>query len=139
MGEERYHDDGSGLGGGAGILSGVWQRRKLLEDVEKQNRVGNCGGMEVKGESGPKSSLWYLPSLHTPKTVNLVTIVVTGRSFLYHQVRNVVGCLVEVGRGKLTPEHVKGILEKRDRSCAPGMAPPQGLFLVDVEHGDFRF
>ncbi|KAL3803834.1 hypothetical protein HJC23_003996 [Cyclotella cryptica] len=77
--------------------------------------------------------------LRIPDALQLITIVISGNSFLYHQVRNVAACLVEVGRGKMNPEDVKSILDKRNRACAPGMAPPQGLFLVDVEHGDFRF
>lgn len=74
-----------------------------------------------------------------PDTYNMITIVIKGKSFLYHQVRNIVACLVEVGQGRLKHDEVKEILEKKDRSVAPGMAPAQGLFLVDVEHGDFRF
>ena len=72
-------------------------------------------------------------------TLQLVTIVITGNSFVYHQVRNIVAYLVEVGQGKKSAEDVRTILDKKDRSCAVGMAPPQGLFLVDVDHGDFKF
>jgi tRNA pseudouridine38-40 synthase len=68
----------------------------------------------------------------------LVLIKVSGKSFVYRQVRNMVGCLVEVGRGNLDPEDVKHILETRDRRIAPAMAPSSGLFLVDVEHGQFK-
>ena len=78
-------------------------------------------------------------SLPIPDTFNMITIVIKGKSFLYHQVRNIVACLVEVGQGRLKPKDVKEILEKKDRGSAPGMAPAQGLFLVDVEHGSFRF
>ena len=67
----------------------------------------------------------------------LVTIKIVGESFLYRQVRNMVACLVEVGRGKLQPADVQEMLESQSRSVAPGMAPAQGLFLVDVQHGDF--
>lgn len=77
-------------------------------------------------------------SLSSPDTLQLVTIIISGNSFVYHQIRNIVACLVEVGRGKMTPEDVRTILEKKDRSCSVGMAPPQGLFLVDVEHGDYK-
>jgi tRNA pseudouridine38-40 synthase len=80
----------------------------------------------------------YAPPI-TPDTLKLVTVVISGKSFVYHQIRNMVACLVEVGQGKMTPDDLKVILEKMDRSCAVGMAPPQGLFLLDVEHGDFRF
>ena len=67
----------------------------------------------------------------------LILINVTGKSFVYRQVRNIVGCLVEVGRERLMPIDVKKILEARDRKKAPKTAPAAGLFLVDVKHGDF--
>jgi tRNA pseudouridine38-40 synthase len=62
---------------------------------------------------------------------------VKGKSFLYRQVRNIVACLVSVGDGTLQPSQVKDILEQKDPTLSPPMAPPHGLFLVDVEHGDF--
>ena len=77
--------------------------------------------------------------LRSPDTLSLVTVVLTGRSFLYRQVRNIVAFLVEVGQRRLMPADAREILEGRDRRRAPGMAPARGLFLVDVEHGDFRF
>ena len=69
----------------------------------------------------------------------LVTIVISGNSFLYRQVRNMVGCLVEIGRRRLLPTDVVDILQAKDRSVAPSMAPAHGLYLVDVQHGDFNF
>jgi len=54
--------------------------------------------------------------------------------FLYKMVRNIVGTLVEVGRGRLPPERVRDILEARDRRAAPPTAPPQGLCLVRVTY-----
>jgi tRNA pseudouridine38-40 synthase len=61
---------------------------------------------------------------------------VIGSGFLHHMVRNLVGTLVEIGRGTLTPEDVPRILKARERSAAGPTAPPQGLFLVSVEYGD---
>ena len=69
----------------------------------------------------------------------VLSIVISGNAFLYRQVRNMVGCLVDVGRHKLHPEDVLEIVQACDRSQAPSMAPAQGLFLVKVEHGDFKF
>jgi tRNA pseudouridine38-40 synthase len=69
----------------------------------------------------------------------LVTIKFVGNSFAYRQVRNMVGCLAEVGRGRLQPFEVKEMLAAKDRTSAPAMAPAHGLFLVDVQHGDFQF
>jgi tRNA pseudouridine38-40 synthase len=54
--------------------------------------------------------------------------------FLRYMVRNIVGTLVEVGRGKITPEDFAGILASRDRSRAGATAPPHGLCLMEVSY-----
>ncbi len=54
--------------------------------------------------------------------------------FLRFMVRNIVGTLVEVGLGKITPEDFKAILLSKDRSRAGATAPAHGLFLVLVEY-----
>ncbi len=56
----------------------------------------------------------------------------TAGGFLKQMVRNLVGTLVFVGRGKLAPDDVKTILEARDRQKAGPCAPPEGLCLIDV-------
>ena len=55
-----------------------------------------------------------------------------GNGFLKHMVRNLVGTLLLVGRGKMPPEEVERILASRDRRQAGPTAPPQGLTLVKV-------
>jgi len=60
----------------------------------------------------------------------------TANGFLKQMVRNLVGCLVEVGRGKLSPEQAKKILEGKDRCKGPATAPPQGLSLIKVDYSD---
>jgi len=59
---------------------------------------------------------------------------VRGSGFLYNMVRNIVGVLIEIGRGARLPEDVEPILEARDRRAAGPTAPAPGLFLVDVEY-----
>jgi tRNA pseudouridine38-40 synthase len=59
---------------------------------------------------------------------------VSGNGFLHHMVRNMVGTLMEVGRGKLEPSSVIRILKARDRTLAGPTAPGQGLCLVRVEY-----
>ena len=63
-----------------------------------------------------------------------VRIDVEGTGFLYNQVRNMVGTLVEVGRGYWRPEHVAEILDSRDRSNAGPTAPARGLCLQWVRY-----
>jgi tRNA pseudouridine38-40 synthase len=59
---------------------------------------------------------------------------VEARSFLRHMVRNIVGTLVDVGRGALSVEEFAEIFAARDRTRAGLNAPPQGLFLVAVQY-----
>src|SRR5580704_14247687 len=61
---------------------------------------------------------------------------VHGRSFLRYMVRKMVGTLLEVGRGKLTPEDIDKLYELKDRSKSGPTVPPQGLFMVMVEHDE---
>jgi len=59
---------------------------------------------------------------------------VYGRSFLRYMVRKMVGTLLDVGRGKLKPEDIDRLYELKDRSKSGPTAPPQGLFMVRVDH-----
>ena len=63
-----------------------------------------------------------------------IRVDVEGSGFLYNQVRNMVGTLIEVGRGHWEPEYVREILESRDRSKAGPTAPARGLCLRWVRY-----
>lgn len=56
------------------------------------------------------------------------------QSFLHHQCRNIVGTLVDVGKGKTTPAEVKAILDAKDRTKAGPTAPASGLSLVRIDY-----
>lgn len=56
------------------------------------------------------------------------------RSFLHHQVRNMIGTLVLVGEGKWAPDDVRTALEARDRRRGGPTAPAHGLCLVEVTY-----
>ena len=59
--------------------------------------------------------------------------------FLRNMVRAIVGTLIEVGKGKLTIEDFRKIIELKDRSAAGTSAPAKGLFLVDIEYPEEMF
>ena len=63
---------------------------------------------------------------------NLVIIEISANAFLLHMVRNIVGQLLEVGRGKAPESEMARVLGLRDRTRAGVAAPPQGLYLVKV-------
>ena len=58
----------------------------------------------------------------------------TANAFLHHMVRNIVGCLVYVGKGKHSPDWLAEVLASRDRRQAAPTFSPDGLYLADVEY-----
>ncbi len=65
---------------------------------------------------------------------NELQFVFSGDGFLRHMVRNLVGSILEVGKGRKTIEEFKTILASKDRSIAPATAPAHGLLLKKVHY-----
>ncbi len=103
------HDFRAFMGAGSSVKGSVREVRELF--VEYLNGMDFLG---VSLEGG------------------FIRIRVRGDGFLRHMVRNMVGTLVEVARGKIKPEAVKEILASGDRSNAGPTAPAKGLFLEKV-------
>lgn len=71
--------------------------------------------------------------IHIEKIENEISIKVCGTGFLYNMVRIIAGTLMEIGRGSYPPEHMKEILDARDRQTAGPTAPACGLTLVKYD------
>lgn len=65
---------------------------------------------------------------------DMITFEVIANSFLPHQVRNMIGCLVKVGQDKMTVAEFKQIIESRTPGLAGPTAPAEGLCLVQVNY-----
>jgi tRNA pseudouridine38-40 synthase len=65
-----------------------------------------------------------------------IIVEVEADGFLYNMVRNIVGTLVQVGKGKESVSWPREVLALRDRRKAGMTAPPEGLFLVEVMYGE---
>ena len=63
-----------------------------------------------------------------------VVVEAAARSFLHHQVRSMVGSLVQVGLGRWTPDDLADALAARDRARLGLNAPPDGLFFVSARY-----
>lgn len=63
-----------------------------------------------------------------------ILVYVSAISFLHHMVRNIVGNLVQVGRGAVLPEKIKEILEAKDRTKGAPTAPADGLYFLKVDY-----
>lgn len=61
-------------------------------------------------------------------------VEVAARSFLHHQVRSMVGCLVLVGEGKWSADDLKVALEAKNRTALGFNAPPDGLYFVEATY-----
>ncbi|MEA2503036.1 MAG: tRNA pseudouridine38-40 synthase [Actinomycetota bacterium] len=75
-----------------------------------------------------------LLAISVQRTEDLVVIRVSANAFIQQMVRSIVGTLVKVGEGEHPPGWVAEVLEARDRAAAGPVAPPHGLFLVEVDY-----
>ena len=83
-----------------------------------------------------KSPVKTLDALEVAREGDEIRIEARARSFLHHQVRNMVGTLKLVGAGKWDESDVKKALAARDRRAAGPTAPPEGLYLVRVVYAE---
>ncbi|MGH9691870.1 MAG: tRNA pseudouridine(38-40) synthase TruA [Candidatus Acidiferrales bacterium] len=65
-----------------------------------------------------------------------IACVIRGQSFLRYMVRKIVGTLIEVGKGRFSPEDIPQLFELRDRSRSGATLPAEGLYLVSLEYPD---
>ena len=65
---------------------------------------------------------------------SLLAVLISADSFLHHMVRNIVGSLVEVGRGRRPAEWIGDLLRGRDRTRAGATVPANGLTLLRVRY-----
>ncbi len=65
---------------------------------------------------------------------DFIVIDIKANAFLHHMVRNITGCLIDIGMNKYPPIWMKEVLELKDRTKASATAKAGGLYLVDVEY-----
>lgn len=117
-----------------------WQVRKRLDLGAMQKAVVAIRGRhDFKAFEGAGS-----PRAHTVREVTRAQLsgsavgemrfAIEADGFLRFMVRNIVGTLVEIGLGKGDPEDMAIILASKDRNLAGATAPPQGLFLMQVNY-----
>ena len=66
------------------------------------------------------------------KNQDELTYIIESKSFLHHQVRNIIGTLVQIGYGKI--KDISHILKQKDRTKAGVTAPPYGLYLDKIKY-----
>ncbi|HMF92430.1 MAG TPA: tRNA pseudouridine(38-40) synthase TruA [Candidatus Angelobacter sp.] len=89
---------------------------------------------EARKEELPPNNVRTIYSSEWQRKGDEMIYTVRGNGFLHHMVRNLVGVFLMVGKGNLSADGLRRILELRDRSAAAATAPASGLFLVSVEY-----
>ncbi len=79
-----------------------------------------------------ESSVRTIKLCQVEQNGDIIKISVQADGFLYNMVRNIVGTLVEIGRGRWEPGYINDILEAKDRNAAGPIAPACGLCLMEI-------
>ena len=117
----------------------MWYRPGQL-DVEKMDKAAQylVGQNDFKSFASAadqrESSVRTITHCHVKEGHNLIAISVSADGFLYNMVRNIVGTLVEIGRGRWQPEYINEILAAKDRTAAGPIAPACGLCLIKIDY-----
>jgi len=85
-----------------------------------------------KGDDSNEDQVKDLRKLDVIRRGQAVKVIIEGSGFLYKMARSIVGALIDVGTGKLDPDHIRTILESRVRTSLVVTAPAQGLTLDKV-------
>ncbi len=85
-------------------------------------------------ECQAKTPVKTLARLDIRQSGDTILFDLTADAFLHHMVRNVVGCLVYVGKGKYPPTWLKEVLESRNRTLAAPTFAPDGLYLKHIHY-----
>jgi tRNA pseudouridine38-40 synthase len=117
----------------------VWHVKKRLDAAAMheaaQGLLGRHDFSAYRAAScQAKSPLRTLDRLDVTRLGDEIEIIAEARSFLHHQVRNMVGTLVEVGYGRRPASWPRSVLIGADRAKAGQTAPPEGLVLTGVKY-----
>ncbi len=97
--------------------------------------TGRVSESQMRSEQLPRSTIRTIFSSEWTETSDdLLIYRVRGNGFLHHMVRNLVGTMLEIGRGQFRAGSMRKILAAKSRSAAGPTAPARGLFLHSVEY-----
>lgn len=119
----------------------AWHIRKPLNIAAMRKALVHLEGTHnfkaFEGTGSPRSD--SVRQVHRAQLMShghgRIDFEIEGNGFLRHMVRNIVGTLVDIGFGKITPDDLARIRDGEDRSKAGITAPAHGLFLVKVHYG----
>ena len=119
------------------LVRSHWHRPEKL-NIEKMQQAAHqlIGKKDFKSFASAadqrESSVRTITACQVEQDGDIIKISVAADGFLYNMVRNIVGSLVEVGRGRWQPEIIEEILKAKDRNAAGPIAPACGLCLMEI-------
>lgn len=96
--------------------------------------IGEKDFLAISNKAECENTVRTIYEIRIERKEPIIAFYVTGNGFLYKMVRNLVGTLLDVGRGKKTIDQIRNGLEEKDRRLMGFCAPPQGLYLYSVEY-----
>jgi tRNA pseudouridine38-40 synthase len=109
------------------------KRESSVRTIFRCDVTSSCDNEVLHASFRSNDTTQYAPR-NTPYENDWIYVDVEGDSFLYNMVRNIVGTLVEVGRGRWKADKINEILQARDRTAAGPIAPAAGLCLMRIEY-----
>jgi tRNA pseudouridine38-40 synthase len=104
------------------------------ERVDRMAAAENVGTSDVRTSSACTTNVRTIFSSTWTRAGEELIYTIRGSGFLHHMVRNLVGTFLQIGKGTVSLEDLRGILDARARSAAGPTAPARGLYLVEVEY-----
>ncbi|GHU13414.1 tRNA pseudouridine synthase A [Alphaproteobacteria bacterium] len=117
----------------------VWCVTSLLDEQKMhaaaQNLVGKHDFSAFRAAGcQSKSSIKTINSISVEREADIINVRIAAKSFLYHQVRNIVGSLKFVGCGKWSEKDFLDVFLAKDRTKAGATAPAYGLYFVGTKY-----
>ena len=123
---------------------GLYYRIYFAPDIDLMNQ-GAAILMEyddftsfAKLHTQVKTNICHLYQAHWDRVGEEWVFTIQANRFLRNMVRAISGTLLDVGRGALSLDGLRAIIEKKDRNAAGTSVPPGGLFLTNVAYPDFQ-
>ena len=111
-------------------------------DTERMNEAAallvGCGDFTsfAKLHSNNNTNVCRVDRAQLDREGDLLVFTIAADRFLRNMVLAIVGTLLDVGRGKMSPEDMRAVIDGRSRSLSGCSAPAHGLFLTDVKYPD---
>jgi tRNA pseudouridine38-40 synthase len=115
-----------------------WHHRPLHLEQMRRGAASLLGIHDFSAfraaECQARSPVKELRRLEIARKGDMLLFQFVADAFLHHMVRNIVGCLIQVGNGSRPPGWIRQVLEGRDRGQAAPTFPANGLYLTGVEY-----